>query len=185
VVWAGGVTVENTVAAELRVPTGPNGRLVVEDDLSLSGHLDGYAVGDAAAVPWGPGSSEPGKICPQLAQVAIQSGAHAAAQILNRIAGQPTEPFRYHDKGIMATIGRRAAITQFPNGLLVRGTLGWLAWLGLHLVYLIGFRNRIVVLVNWSWRYLSWGSGPRVIVGDNLQLADEARVGRSRRSSTD
>jgi NADH dehydrogenase len=76
----------------------------------------------------------------------------------------------------MATIGRRAAITQFPRGLIVRGTLGWLAWLGLHIVYLIGFRNRIVVLVNWSWRYLSWGSGPRVIVGDNLQL-DRAEGG--------
>ena len=72
----------------------------------------------------------------------------------------------------MATIGRRAAITQFPSGLIVRGTLGWLAWLGLHLVYLIGFRNKIVVLVNWSWRYLSWGSGPRVIVGDELELSE-------------
>ncbi len=66
----------------------------------------------------------------------------------------------------MATIGRRAAITQFPGGRVVRGTLGWLAWLGLHLVYLVGFRNKIVVFVNWSWRYLSWGSGPRIIVSD-------------------
>ena len=98
--------------------------------------------------------------------MAIQSGAHAARQVLNRAGGRPTTPFRYHDKGIMATIGRRAAITQFPGGAIIRGTLGWLAWLGLHIVYLIGFRNRIVVLVNWSWRYLSWGSGPRVIVGD-------------------
>jgi NADH dehydrogenase len=102
--------------------------------------------------------------------VAIQSGAHAARQVLNSAEGRPTEPFRYRDKGIMATIGRRAAITQFPNGLIVRGTLGWLAWLGLHILYLIGFRNKIVVLINWSWRYLSWGSGPRVIVGDNLEL---------------
>ncbi len=116
---------------------------------------------------------EPGKLCPQLAQVAIQSGAHAAAQILSRVEGRRTQPFRYHDKGIMATIGRRAAITQFPNGVLLRGTLGWFAWVGLHIVYLIGFRNKIVVLVNWSWRYLSWGSGPRVIVGDNLELKDE------------
>ncbi len=173
VVWAGGVTVENTVASHLGAAVGPNGRLLVEADLSLVGHHDGFAIGDAAAVPWGGGSNEPGKICPQLAQVAIQSGAHAAAQILSRLDGRSTEPFRYHDKGIMATIGRRAAITQFPNGALVRGTLGWLAWLGLHLVYLIGFRNRIVVLINWSWRYLSWGSGPRVIVGDTIQLARE------------
>ncbi len=167
VVWAGGVTVEDTVASQLAVPTERNGRLRVEPDLSIPGHADAYAVGDSAAVrSAGPRPTEEGAICPQLAQVAIQSGHHAARQILRRLAGEPTEPFRYHDKGIMATIGRRAAITQFPRGAIVRGTLGWLAWLGLHLVYLIGFRNKIVVLVNWSWRYLSWGSGPRVIVGD-------------------
>ncbi len=167
VVWAGGVTVEGTVASTLGVPADRGGRLVVEADLSLRGREDAYAIGDAAAVPWGPEDRE--RTCPQLAQVAIQSGAHAARQILNRLEGRPTRSFRYKDKGIMATIGRRAAITEFPNGLLVRGTLGWLSWLGLHLVYLIGFRNRIVVLVNWSWRYLSWGSGPRVIVGDDLE----------------
>lgn len=165
VVWAGGVTVENTVASQLGAETGAGGRLTVDSDLSLAGRRDAYAVGDAAAVPWGDGS---GQVCPQLAQVAIQSGAHAARQVINRIEGRSTASFRYHDKGIMATIGRRAAITQFPSGVVVRGTLGWLAWLGLHLVYLIGFRNRVVVLVNWAWRYLSWGSGPRVIVGDML-----------------
>ncbi len=170
VIWAGGVSVEGTVASRLSLRTGPNGRLQVEADLSVPDHENAYAVGDAAAVHWGPGSKDPDAICPQLAQVAIQSGAHAARQVLLRIEGRPTESFRYHDKGIMATIGRRAAITQFPRGAIIRGTLGWLAWLGLHLVYLIGFRNKIVVLVNWSWRYLSWGSGPRVIVGDKLQL---------------
>jgi len=168
VVWAGGVTVEGTIAAGLGTATGSNGRLVVDADLSLAGHDGAYAIGDAAAVRWGPEPAERDKVCPQLAQVAIQSGAHAAAQILNRAAGRPTEPFRYRDKGIMATIGRRAAVTEFPNGLMVRGTLGWLAWLGLHIVYLIGFRNKIVVLINWSWRYLSWSSGPRVIVSDEL-----------------
>jgi len=169
VVWAGGISVENTVAAELGQPTGPNGRLLVNPDLTLEGRPGAFAVGDAAAVPWGPGSSQPDDICPQLAQVAIQSGRHAAEQILRTAQGRSTEPFRYRDKGIMATIGRRAAITEFPRGLVVRGTVGWLAWLGLHIVYLIGFRNRIVVLINWSWRYLSWGSGPRVIVGDQLE----------------
>jgi NADH:ubiquinone reductase (H+-translocating) len=167
VVWAGGVSVEDTVASTLGQDSAPNGRLLVAPDLSLPGRNDAYAVGDAAAVPWGPGAHHPDETCPQLAQVAIQSGRHVAHQIVNRMDGRPTEPFRYHDKGIMATIGRRAAITQFPRGLVVRGTLGWLAWLGLHLVYLIGFRNKIVVLINWSWRYLSWGSGPRVIVGDD------------------
>jgi len=164
VVWAGGVTVEGTVAGELGVATGPNGRLVVRPDLTVEGHDDVYAVGDAAAVLWGP--DDGADVCPQVAQVAIQSGAHAARQILAGIGGTPRRPFRYRDKGIMATIGRRAAITQFRSGRVVRGTLGWLAWLGLHLVYLVGFRNKIVVFVNWSWRYLSWGSGPRIIVGE-------------------
>jgi len=175
VVWAGGVTVENTVASRLGAPAGANGRLVVDEDLLISGRADAYAVGDAAAVPWTPHSTAHPDICPQLAQVAIQSGRHAAGQVLRRIDGRPSEPFRYHDKGIMATIGRRAAVTQFPRGTVVRGTLGWLAWLGLHLVYLIGYRNRIVVLVNWSWRYLSWGSGPRVIVSDELEEGDGSR----------
>lgn len=172
VVWAGGVTVEGSVASRIDATGGPNGRLVVQPDLSLPGHPDAYGIGDAAAVPWGPGSVDQktgdAKICPQLAQVAIQSGKHAATQIVNRVQGRPTEPFRYHDKGIMATIGRRAAVTQFPRGMIIRGTLGWLAWLGLHLLYLIGFRNKLTVLVNWSWRYLSWTSGPRIIVGDDL-----------------
>ena len=168
VVWAGGVTVEGTVASTLGVDAASNGRLLVGPDLSITGRLDAYAIGDAAAVPWGPGAKDPRAVCPQLAQVAIQSGRHAAAQIVNRVEGRPVEPFRYHDKGIMATIGRKAAITELPRGLIVTGTLGWLAWLGLHLLYLIGFRNKIIVLVNWSWRYLSWSSGPRVIVGDEL-----------------
>jgi NADH dehydrogenase len=171
VVWAGGVTVEGTLADHLDTPTAKAGRVVVEADLSLPGHAHAFGVGDAAAVPWGPGPDSD-RTCPQLAQVAIQSGRHAARQILRQIDGRPTVPFHYKDKGIMATIGRRAAVTQFPSGLIVRGTLGWLAWLGLHLVYLIGFRNRVVVLVNWSWRYLSWGSGPRVIVGDELTSDD-------------
>jgi len=172
VVWAGGVSVEDTVAASLGLASGPNGRLEVAADLSIPDHQNAYAIGDAAAVLWGPGSHDPTEICPQLAQVAIQSGKHAAEQILNRLHSRPTRPFRYRDKGIMATIGRRAALTEFPQGLQVRGTLGWLSWLGLHLVYLIGFRNRIIVLINWSWRYLSWGSGPRVIVGDELEVND-------------
>ena len=174
VVWAGGVTVEDTVAAHFGEETGPNGRLVVGPDLAIRGRTDAYAIGDAAAVPWGPGARDPSETCPQLAQVAIQSGKHAARQILNRVHRRPTDAFRYRDKGIMATIGRRAAITEFPKGLVVRGTLGWMAWLGLHILYLIGFRNKIVVLINWSWRYLSWGSGPRVIVGDQL---DRGRSG--------
>ena len=175
VVWAGGVTVEHTVAGELGLATGPNGRLLVRPDLTVEGPDDVYAVGDAAAVLWGP--DDGAAVCPQVAQVAIQSGAQAARQILGRLDGRRPEPFRYKDKGIMATIGRRAAITQFRSGRVVRGTLGWLAWLGLHLVYLVGFRNKIVVFVNWSWRYLSWGSGPRIIVSEERVVGGDGDIG--------
>ena len=180
VVWAGGVTVEHTVAGELGVATGVNGRLVVRPDLTVEGHDGVYAVGDAAAVLWGPGE-DAGTVCPQVAQVAIQSGGHAARQILAGLEGRGRTPFRYKDKGIMATIGRRAAITQFRSGRVVRGTLGWLAWLALHLVYLVGFRNKIVVFINWSWRYLSWGSGPRIIVSEETAPGGDDGDGAGRR----
>jgi NADH dehydrogenase len=163
VVWAGGVTVDGTLAGTLTVDHGRGGRVVVEEDLSLAGHPEVFVVGDAAAVPVAPGRTDP---APQLAQVAIQSGAHAARQVLRRRTGQPTQPFTYRDKGMMATIGRGAAVTQLPGGLVMRGFLGWLAWLGLHIVYLIGFRNRLIVLLNWWWRYVNWPGGPRLIDAD-------------------
>ncbi len=163
VIWAGGVTVEGTLASTMGLPATRGGRLEVEDDLSVAGHPEVFVVGDAAAAPLGGGRQG---VTPQLAQGAMQGGRHAGQQILRRLNGEPTVAFRYKDKGIMATIGRRAAVAQIPGLPVVRGTLGWLAWLGLHLVYLIGFRNRLVVLVNWSWRYFDWPSGPRLIVAD-------------------
>jgi len=163
VIWAAGVTVDGTLAASLPSAHGRGGRVTLQPDLTVAGHPEVFVVGDAGAVPWGPQTSEP---CPQVAQVAIQSGKHAAQQIVLQLEGQPTTPFAYHDKGLMATIGRHAAVAQLPRGPLLRGTPGWLAWLALHLVYLVGFRNRVVVLVNWWWRYLDWPSGPRLIVAD-------------------
>jgi NADH dehydrogenase len=163
VVWAAGVTVDGTLAASLPVPRVRGGRVAVEADLSLAGHPEVFVVGDAAASPLGGGRDG---LAPQLAQGAIQGGRHAGEQILRRLSGQPAAAFRYRDKGIMATIGRRAAVAELRVGPVVRGTLGWLAWLGLHLVYLIGFRNRLVVLLNWTWRYFDWPSGPRLIVAD-------------------
>jgi NADH dehydrogenase len=162
VVWAAGITAEGLVSSSLGGTRGPGGRVDVEGDLSLPGHREVFVVGDVAAVPRGPGQST----APQLAQVAIQSGRHAGRQVLRQLAGETTDAFCYRDKGIMAAIGRRAAVAQLPRGPIIRGTLGWLSWLGLHLVYLIGFRNRLRVLVNWSWRYLDWPSGPRLIVAD-------------------
>ena len=104
---------------------------------------------------------------PQLAQPAIQAGRHAARQVERLVKGRPPATFAYHDKGIMATVGRRSAVVQLPHGLRVRGTLAWLAWLGLHLVTLLGGRNRLSALLNLSWRYVSWGRGGGVIVGDD------------------
>jgi NADH dehydrogenase len=161
VVWAAGVTASGTLAHDLQVTPGPGGRARVTSDLRLVDSTNVWAVGDAAAVPL-----NDREFCPQLAPVAIQSGRHCAAQILRVVAGQPTEPFRYRNKGIMATIGRQAAVAKLPRGGVIRGTLGWLAWLGLHLFYLVGFRNRLRVMINWTWRYFDWPSGPRLIVAD-------------------
>ena len=127
-----------------------------------AGHPEVFVVGDTAGIR-SPGPA-PGW-CPQVAQVAMQSGSHAARQVLHRLRGEQGEAFTYRDKGMMATVGRRAAVACLRSGPVLRGTLGWWAWLALHLVYLIGFRNRAVVLVNWAWRYFRWPSGPRLIFG--------------------
>jgi NADH dehydrogenase len=131
----------------------------VRPDLSLAGHPEVFAIGDIAASP-----TENERPLPQVAQPAIQGGVHAAAQIVALIEGRPTEPFHYHDKGSMATIGRNQAVAEFPSGLRFHGRIGWLMWLGLHLVYLIGFRNRLAVLVNWSWNYLTYDHSARTLV---------------------
>ncbi|HUY16125.1 MAG TPA: NAD(P)/FAD-dependent oxidoreductase [Acidimicrobiales bacterium] len=161
VIWAAGVTASGTLADALDGPKGPSGRVLVRADLRLVESEKVWCVGDAAAIP----GVENG-FYPQLAPVAIQSGRHCATQILRVLAGEPTLPFRYHNKGIMATIGRRAAVAKLPHGAVVRGTIGWFAWLGLHLWYLVGFRNRLRVMINWMWRYFDWPSGPRLIVAD-------------------
>ena len=160
-VWAAGVKA-SPVAELLGVETTQGGRVVVGPGLRIPGHPEAYAVGDVAAIPDGRGGSLPG-----VAQVAIQSGRHVAAEIRRELEGEAPVPFRYVDKGSMATIGRRAAVAEIPvpGGGIVRlsGTPGWLAWLGLHLVYLVGFRNRASVLLNWAWNYLTWDRGPRLI----------------------
>ena len=159
-VWAAGVAAPDAVAG-WGLPQGKHGRILVGPDLRVHGQERIFAVGDIAVNPDDP--------TPQLAQPAIQMGKHAARQIARLADGQPTVPFKYHDKGTMATIGRKSAVVQLPKGLKIRGTLAWLAWLGLHLVYLLGGRNRISTLINLSWRYLAWGHGGGVIVGDAPQ----------------
>ena len=163
VIWAGGVTVDGTLAALLPSPRARGGRVELEPDLSVKGHPEVFVAGDSAAVRRGHGDPT---LCPQVAQVAIQSGEHVGKQIKRQIAGQETVAFRYRDKGMAATIGRRAAIAELRHGPTLRGTIGWLGWLLLHLLYLIGFRNRVIVLINWWWRYFDWPSGPRLIMAD-------------------
>ena len=160
-VWSAGVRA-GELATFLGVETTAGGRVVVLDDLRLAGHPRVFVVGDVAGTRARPGSRE---ILPQLAQPAIQEGRHAARQILLLDSGLSTQPFSYKDKGIMATIGRRAAVAQLQGGVRLTGTAAWLAWLGLHVVSLVGFRNRFAVLLNWAWRYVFWRGGPRMVGG--------------------
>lgn len=157
-VWAAGVQA-NPLAAALGVPQDRGGRVVVGADLAIPGHPGGWAIGDVAAA-----RDRRGELLPQLAPVAMQSGRHVARQIARLLDGRTTDPFRYVDKGTMATIGRRAAVAELPGRIRLSGAPAWLAWLGLHIVLLVGKRNRASVLLNWAWNYLTWDRGPRLIL---------------------
>jgi NADH dehydrogenase len=157
-VWAAGVAAPEAIG-QLGLAHGHSGRLLVGPDLRVQGEDRIFAAGDISVSATDPVA--------QLAQPAIQQGRHAAQQILALIAGQETAVFHYHDKGIMATIGSRSAVVELPVGIKLRGTLAWLAWLGLHLYTLLGNRQRINTLVNLSWRYLTWSRGGGIIVGDD------------------
>jgi NADH dehydrogenase len=158
VVWTAGVRA-NPLAGSLPGEKRRNGTVVVAPDLSLPGYPELFVIGDNAAA-----AGKDGRDLPQLAQVAIQGGRHAARSVKRHLEGKPTKPFHYHDHGIMATIGRQSAVAELPGGLKLRGSLGWMAWLGVHLVFLVGFRNRLVVLVNWAWSYVTWDRASRVIL---------------------
>ena len=154
-------------AGQWGLPQGKGGRLLTGPDLRVKGEDRVFAIGDIGVIDGAP--------LPQLAQPALQMGKHAAAQIRRLRSGQPTTPFRYHDKGIMATIGSRSAVVQLAGGIRFRGTLAWLAWLGLHLVTLLGNRNRVNALINLAWRYLSWQRGGGFVVGDDPPAPGAAR----------
>jgi NADH dehydrogenase len=159
VVWAAGV-VASPLAQKLGLETTRSGRVVVDRNLAVAGHPGAWAVGDVAAVP-----DHHGNPLPMLAPVAMQSGTHVARQIQRQLDGRSLRPFRFHDKGTMATIGRRAAVAELPGGIKLRGTLAWIAWLFLHLLYLAGVRNRASVLLNWAWSYVTWDRASRLILG--------------------
>ncbi len=171
-VWAAGVKA-NPLAERLGVQTGRGGRVIVDAELRLPAHPDVFVIGDIAATPdLDAGHTDEQPVhAPQVAPVAMQAGRYVADLIHGEGDATSPEPFAYRDKGSMATIGRNSAVVELPNGLRFGGFVGWLSWLGLHLVMLIGFRNRANVLVNWAWNYLTWDRGSRVVVD-----ADEAEL---------
>jgi NADH dehydrogenase len=158
VVWAAGVTA-HPLARTLAVEQGPGGRVVVTPELRIPAHPESFVVGDLALTP-----GRDGRPLPQVAQVAKQSGRYVGRELVRSVKGRPSRRFRYVDKGTMATIGRHSAVADLPLGIHLTGFVGWVAWLFLHLLYLVGFRNRLSVLVSWGWSYLTWDRGPRLIV---------------------
>jgi NADH dehydrogenase len=175
VLWAAGVLSSSfgrKVGAATGATTDRSGRIVVEPDLTVPGHPEIFVVGDAAVEPWKPDHPTPG-----VAQGAIQGGKYAAKVIRRRILGRPYDPFRYSDHGDVAVIGRLSGVTNIgwlgPFGRQ-SGFTAWALWLGIHLVYLIGFSNRIVVLVRWAWTFLTHGRGARLITGSQLLPEIEA-----------
>ena len=156
-IWAAGVRV-NALADLLGLPQGRGGRVKLNPDLSVPDHPELFVVGDMGEV-----ASE-GEVLPQLGSVAMQSGEHVGRQISRRIFGEQTQPFKYWDKGFMATIGRGAAVVEFPNKSTLHGPLAYFAWLGVHLVLLSGMRNRIETLWNWGWSSLTHDRAARIII---------------------
>ena len=158
ILWAAGVEA-SPLGAQLGAAVDRSGRVAVEPDLTLSGRPDVYVVGDLAAF-----TQPDGSLLPGIAPVAIQAGQAAAANIVRSIHGQPRRPFRYFDRGNMATIGRAAAVADI-RGLHLSGFLAWMAWLVVHIFFLVGFENRMLVLLQWAWSYLSYERGARLITG--------------------
>jgi NADH dehydrogenase len=169
VLWAAGVQASafaRVVAKAVGGETDRAGRVIVGPDLTIPGHPEIFVVGDAAVQPWKDGRPVPG-----VAQGAIQSGTYAAKVIRRRVLGRPYPPFHYRDKGDVAIIGRLAGVTNIgwlgPFGRQ-SGFLAWALWLGIHIAFLIGFANRLVVLIRWAWSFLTHGRGTRLITGVEL-----------------
>ncbi len=157
VLWAAGVAA-SPLGAMLDAPRDRAGRVQVEADLSVPGRPEVFVAGDLASV------QQDGKSVPGVAPAAKQMGAHVARAIRARLAGRPTPAFRYRDMGNLATIGRMAAVVDV-HGLRLSGLLAWWFWLCVHVMFLIGFRNRLIVLINWVWAYWSYQRHARIILG--------------------
>lgn len=172
-IWAAGVRAA-PLADVIGVEQTHGGRIVVSETLQPAGYPELFVAGDLAGA-----TDDQGELFPQVAQVAIQQGKLAARNIIRMRHGLDPEPFRYKDLGTMATIGRHAAILELPSGFSLTGWPAWLGWLFIHLIALIGFRNRVSVLFNWFYSYLTWDRGPRLILDaeekDGRQQLDDQR----------
>jgi NADH dehydrogenase len=157
VLWAAGVAA-SPLGRSLGAPLDRAGRVVVQPDLSIPGHPEVFVVGDLAAF------EQDGKPVPGVAPAANQMGRLAADNVQRVLRGEPTRPFRYLDKGSLSTIGRSAAVAEV-GPLKMSGLLAWLAWLGIHILFLINFRSRVVVMLEWAIAYFTWGRSARLIVG--------------------
>ena len=157
VLWGAGVAA-SPLARTLGVPLDRAGRVMVNPDLTIPGRDDVYVVGDLAHV------EHDGKLVPGVAPAAMQMGPVAADNILRGLRGEPRVPFLYRDKGMLATIGRGAAVAQLGRWKF-SGYLAWLMWLFVHIFFLIGFRNRVLVLIQWAWSYVTYDRGARLITG--------------------
>ena len=158
VFWAAGVAA-SPLGASLGVPLDRAGRVLVESDCSVPGHPEIFVIGDLMHL------EQDGKLLPGVAQTAMQSGTNTARNIIRDLRNQSRVPFRYFDKGNLATIGRAAAVAELRGGLHLSGFPAWFIWVFVHILYLIGFRNRIVVMLQWAWAYLMYQRGARLITG--------------------
>ena len=157
VIWAAGVAA-SPLGESLGAPRDKAGRVRVEPDLSVPGHPEVAAVGDLIVF------EQDGEEIPGVAPSAMQAGKHAAKNILRRLDGKPNTPFHYLDKGMLATIGRASAVANL-RGLKFSGLPAWLLWLFVHIFFLVGFRNRVLVLIQWAYSYLTYDRGARLITG--------------------
>jgi NADH:ubiquinone reductase (H+-translocating) len=163
VIWAAGVAA-SPLATSLGIPLDRVGRVPVQPELHLAGHPELYVIGDLAALNGADGMQLPG-----VAPVAQQQARHVARNIVRLIEGQPLQPFVYHDPGTMATIGRAAAIAKLGR-VHLSGLIGWLVWLFVHIMQLVGFRNRLMVLIQWAGAYISFQRSVRLITGREAGL---------------
>jgi NADH dehydrogenase len=160
ILWAAGVAA-SPLGKQLGTELDRAGRVRVQPDLSLAAHPEVFVAGDLASF------EQDGKPVPGVAPAAKQMGARVAKNILARLAGAKTTPFRYTDFGALATIGRHSAIAQLPK-LRFSGLFAWWFWLALHIYFLIGFRSRLIVLINWAWAYFTYARGARIILGNEV-----------------